>query len=234
MVINLDSRKDRWQHMQSQFSRLRLPAPKRFSACRLASLDDAPPAMVDRLQAFFAEVSRNGVKASEVLGTIGCLQSHVAVIAQAAAEKWPYVLVIEDDCQFEPYTVPVLRRAVAELERQPWDMVFFGGGIKRGGKKQKVSSHLLNVSRVRLAHCYLVHERIYPLILAEARDAGLPIDWYYSEVLTQKVTALMVNPVVAYQGQIGNSDIAAVLRKRKFKSRLFLRRLYCRLRYLLG
>lgn len=231
-VINLDSRPDRWQAMQSQFERLGVAGNiQRFAAVR-------PPAdIVDRpelapLRAFLLKADGESEHLpAKLRATWGCTQSHLEVIRLAQASGWPQVLVLEDDCELEPYSLPVLRRVARQLEGQSWDMIYLGGTYKKGGRFRRHSANLDEVGRIRLAHAYLVHERLYGRILAEAERAGLPIDWYYSERLQPQVRSFMVRPVLAYQRLHDMSDIEAVVRQPEFKTRRELRRIWSRIRY---
>ena len=54
--------------------------------------------------------------AAKLRSTWGCTQSHLGIIRLAQASGWPHVLILEDDCEFEPYTLPVLRRVARQLQ----------------------------------------------------------------------------------------------------------------------
>lgn len=89
----------------------------------------------------------------------------------------------------------------------------------------------MSVSRVRLAHAYLVHSSLYERILQEAPTSGLPLDWYYSERLHANVQVCMVKPDLAYQRFFDVSDIEQVERRPKLKTRRVLKRWFATLRY---
>jgi glycosyl transferase family 25 len=157
--------------------------------------------------------------------------SHLGIIREAKAQGWPHVLILEDDCELEPYALPILRRAAEQLAAQPWDMLYLGGTFKKGGKRSRYSANLERASRIRLGHAYVVNARLYDRILAECGESGLPIDWYYSEVLQSQVECFLLRPVLAYQRLLDMSDIESVVRRPEFKTRKTLRRLWSRLRY---
>ncbi|GAB3368551.1 hypothetical protein GCM10027514_00250 [Azotobacter armeniacus] len=203
---------------------------ERFSAVSLHHLgDDRPP---QALRDFLLRVDGEGAEFEhKLLATWACMRSHLGVIARAKENGWPAVLIMEDDCEFEPYTRAVLKRVQAQLLGREWDMLYLGGTFKKGGTKRKVAANLLSVTRVRLTHAYMVKAELYERILAEAPQSGLPLDWYYSEVLLPKVRGFMVRPILARQRLMDMSDIEQVARKPKFKSRQFLERLLARIRY---
>ena len=228
-VINLDSRADRWARMQAHLASLGMQA-ERFSAVSMHALgDDLPPA---ELREFLLRTDGPSDRFEhKLLATWACMRSHLAVIAQAKARGWPEVLVLEDDCEFESYAPAVLRRVKAQLQSRDWTLLYLGGTLKKGGQARRVSRNLLAVSRVRLAHAYVVRAELYDRILEEAPRSGLPLDWYYSEVLLPATRAFFVQPELARQSLLVMSDIEQVVRKPKLKTRQLVARLAARLRY---
>lgn len=230
-VINLDRRKDRWALMLASLSRVGLVA-ERFAAVDAAKLienEDIPSA---ELRKFLQKV--DGVRVDEeikLLATWACMRSHLAVIQMAKDNGLPAVLIVEDDCEFERYARPVLSRVVRQLYSQPWQMLYLGGTLKKGGRRDNVSENLLRVSKVRLAHAYVVRSELYDRILNEAPSSGLPLDWYYSECLLPTIDAYMVKPALAYQRLYDLSDIENVERLPKFKSRQIVKRWWSLFRY---
>lgn len=89
----------------------------------------------------------------------------------------------------------------------------------------------MSVSRVRLAHAYMVHRSLYDRILEEAPASGLPMDWYYSERLQADVKVCMIKPDLAYQRLFDISDIEQVERRPKLKTRRAIKRWFATLRY---
>lgn len=231
-VINLDSRPDRWVAMQAQFERLGVVGDiHRFAAVRPPADIVEEPCLAP-LRRFLLAVDGDSEHLSAKLrSTWGCAQSHLAVIRLAQSSGWPHVLVLEDDCELEPYSLSVLQRASSQLQGQQWGMIYLGGTYKKGGRLRRFSANLDDAERIRLAHAYVVHESLYGRILAEAEGSGLPIDWYYSERLQPHARSFLVRPMVAYQRLLDMSDIEAVVRKSELKTRKALRRLWSRIRY---
>ncbi len=228
-VINLDSRNDRWSRLQNHLQGLGLEA-ERFSAVSLHELGDDQPSQ--SLREFLLRTDGPSDKSEhKLLATWACMRSHLAVIAKARASGWPYVLVLEDDCEFETFTPAVLRRVQAQLQGRDWTLLYLGGTLKKGGQARKVSPNLTAVTRVRLAHAYVVRAELYDRILQEAPVSGLPLDWYYSEMLLSTTRAFIVQPILARQSLMVMSDIEQVVRKPKLKTRQWVSRLAARLRY---
>jgi glycosyl transferase family 25 len=228
-VINLDHRTDRWARMTESLAQVGIAA-ERFSAISVRDLIGDQPSVA--LKSFLQRVDGPSPSAEHKLQTTwACMRSHLAIIRMARDSGWPSVLILEDDCEFEPYTPVVLNRACKQLLGRDWGLLYLGGTLKKGGKKTAISENLREVSRVRLAHAYVVNSSIYERILQEAPESGLPLDWYYSEILQASANTLMVRPALAYQRLFDMSDIEQVERKPKYKTRQALRRWWARMRY---
>lgn len=230
-VINLDRRQDRWRRMSTNLERIGMEG-MRFSAIdaeKLPMMSDSPSEL---LRAFLLRVDGPRDSSEHKLwATWACMRSHLAIIRMAKEQDLPYVLILEDDCEFELYAREVLRRVGLQLQGRPWQMVYLGGTHKKGGQRFTVSENLQQVSRVRLAHAYMVHSSLYDRILDEAPESGLPLDWYYSERLLPSIEAYMIRPVLAFQRMFDMSDIEQVARQPKRKTRQMLKRWLATLRY---
>ena len=235
-VINLDARSDRWKKMQSQLTQFGIEEVRRFSAISFDQLENDPPP--DQLRNYVkAGLHRKGedINFEHQLNAMwACLLSHLGVIALAKQENWPSVLILEDDCAFEPYIKPVLQSVEQQLMKHKWDILFLGGDSKKKGLKVRISPNLFAVNRVRLCHAYVVRSNIYEKILCEAPLAGMTIDAYYSEILLPQVNAMLIDPKVAYQRPNEISDISQKPRRLKFNSRNIMnniKRWFARLKY---
>lgn len=221
-VINLDSRPDRWQKMQAQFARLHISGVERFPAVSLAQCRESPPPphFRSRALAIALRTGRNDAAfESRLLAAWACLRSHLGVIEHAQRQGWPWVLIMEDDCELEPYARPVLQLAARQAAEQGWDLLYLGGKFKRRGYKTRVARNLYTVNRLLQAHAYVVRSTVYDTILREAPLSGMPIDVYYSEVLLPRIRALLVEPQVAYQRTNELSNIKQGVRRKRFKLR---------------
>ncbi|MBK8387130.1 MAG: hypothetical protein IPL11_16665 [Candidatus Accumulibacter sp.] len=65
----------------------------------------------------------------------------------------------------------------------------------------------------------------------EAESSGMPIDWYYSEVLQPQVKTFIVVPTLINQRMHDMSDIEGVMRKPKLKFRKMFSRAWNRMRF---
>lgn len=178
VCINLDRRPDRWVRMY-----------RRFEALGIAE-------RVRRVSAVETPDNHH----------IGCALSHRRVIEQARRQGWNSVLVFEDDVLFLQGTIWLLRRAMAELNRQPWTICYLGG-IDWGRTFPRLDgcTHLERVHHVTTTHALAYHHSIYDRLLTDLPDTvdGMrawvanhdAIDQY----LAVAHSAVRVVPVVATQ-----------------------------------
>lgn len=226
-VINLDSRPDRWLEMQYQLASLGIRDAHRFSAVSFDELKcDPPENFRDYAMAALTRKKEDRNAEHQIKAMWGCLSSHVGVIEHAKSMSWPYVLILEDDCEFEPYAKGIINSLTTQADNLDWDMLYLGGSLKGKQKKQKVSANLLKVKAVNLAHAYLVHFRVFNKILSDAPISGMTIDDYYRKILQREVVTFLASPIIAYQKANEVSDISQVARKRKYNLKKFGKWLY--------
>jgi len=235
-VINLDSRPDRWESVQAQLHSVGIHHAQRFSAVSFAKLENNPPP--ENLKAYaMAKLQRSGETGNaehQIKAMWGCLCSHVGVIEYAKSQQWPYVLILEDDCEFEPYTNKVLGLVAEQIKKLDWDMLYLGGNQKRYGLKKRVAKNILSVTGITLTHAYMVRASIYDKVIAEAPKSGRTIDDFYAKILQNEVKTFIVDPQVAFQAPDDVSDISQVARRRKYNWKKMVRalkRYYAHVRY---
>nr|WP_294839131.1 glycosyltransferase family 25 protein [uncultured Methylotenera sp.] len=223
--INLDSRPDRWDGMQAQFNKVNITDAQRFSAVSFEKLQDNPPPAGFKAKIMAALQRKNEAQNAEhqIKAMWGCLSSHVAVIKHAKAQNWPYVLILEDDCEFEPYTNTVMQRVMEQVGDMDWDMLYLGGNQKKYGLRQRKSKNLVAVTGITLTHAYMIRASIYDKVINEAPQANMTIDDFYAKQLQNHVKTLIVEPPVAYQAPDEVSDISQVARRKKYNWKSLLR-----------
>lgn len=107
VVINLRSRVDRRRDLEREFRRVGFD-----------------PRYIE----WFDAVRPEDRGDFESIGARGCFLSHLGVLETNADRPPERLLILEDDVSFSPDFVGRLRRIVAQLETQDWDM-FYGGGL---------------------------------------------------------------------------------------------------------
>jgi hypothetical protein len=147
-------------------------------------------------------------------GVYGNHLSHLDILRRARDAKLPAIWVLEDDAIFRTsLSRPEEQQRIVELLRQqPWDMCFFGHALPSTEFKSAPKG-LVPLSRSsKWAHCYAVHERALPRLVAyledvERRPEGHPeggkmyIDGSFSLYREKNpdFIALFANPVLSVQ-----------------------------------
>jgi hypothetical protein len=154
LVINLDSRPDKWFQIQANLTNWPSP-PERISA----------------------------IKASP--GWKGCFMSHRKCIETAKRLDYPWVLVLEDDCQMAPDAIQRFNALLPYLwhHQHEWD-IFMGGLTSVSNVKLINKYYALFRAKGLTTHFCLIHKSAYdkllkhmPADLAHLKD---PIDVLYS------------------------------------------------------
>ena len=111
-------------------------------------------------------------------GALGCTLSHLALIARAKEKGWPYVMVLEDDCDLrEAMKQWPLIAAFLEQEQEQWD-VFFGGVIFMHPIK-KIATLAPGLSMIEgllplAAHFMIYHQSSYDRLLGWHQWSVMP------------------------------------------------------------
>jgi hypothetical protein len=121
-------------------------------------------------------------------GWKGCSASHLKCVKLAKDRKYPWVLVLEDDCTLTPGASEQFQALLPYLwqNRGNWD-IFYGGVTVI--KKSKRISHSPEIFEVTCfaAHFCLIHSGSYDKILnnypGAIEDYKDPIDVYYADTL---------------------------------------------------
>ncbi len=139
--LNLDSATGRWEAIQRRFQHLGIARRvRRFSAIETPESHH-----------------------------VGCALSHRAIVETAERMGWRNVLVIEDDAIFLGGALDHLRRIIAELKTQDWD-VFHMGGHKWGAEFPKAPgcSHLRSPCwELTCTQVVAYNRSVFPKILAD-------------------------------------------------------------------
>ena len=140
-VISLEKDRERWglflQRLNNKFCNLERRQVNRFIA-----VNGADP---DYVSVVLDTVYENEEKTKEKAlqfyqqhpGSIGCYLSHLTlwqVLLQSQTPNEKYVLIMEDDAFFTPYALQNLEIALAQAQKQNWDIMYVGHNHLRGAK----------------------------------------------------------------------------------------------------
>jgi glycosyl transferase, family 25 len=144
-------------------------------------------------------------------GVYGSYLSHFNILKDALRDGIQTVWILEDDATFSHRMVRDQARIAEFLQRNPWDMCFFGHSLHREleGMPKGLIHH---TAGFRWAHCYAIHSRVLPRLIAyleenmnnppgDPRGGKMYIDPAYSlfRRFNPDVVSLVANPVLSVQ-----------------------------------
>jgi GR25 family glycosyltransferase involved in LPS biosynthesis len=170
--INLDSRTDRREKMEEQFSKLGITA-ERFPAITLT--EEQNNHLIKDGCLF-----RGDERPVHALYTKSCALSHLNVVLRAKLMQYKNVLILEDDAKFQDDVLEKLSVVLEDLKQQErWDMFYIGCNPLRYKKVTNVLGQSLGALA---AHSYVINGHFYDKVL-EMRFKSMPcIDMWYHDL----------------------------------------------------
>jgi len=144
-------------------------------------------------------------------GAIGCFMSHISILQEAKDNKYPYILICEDDVVFKDHYK--MLEKIDNLKNDDWDVLLLGGNMF-----SPYSIHSDDAYRIHkcfTSTAYIVREHYYDtlintwqpdlqkLVQTSNRDYALDVSWF---PLQQRDKWLLIRPLQVYQ-RPGISDI---------------------------
>ena len=175
MVINLDTRPDRWEEITKAFQSLGWPALQRISAIR------------------------------DTLGWKGCLKSHLKCLEIAKEKKFPWVLVLEDDCLPTQPSLTQFNELLPTLSKMKDDYDIFLGGCTfiKDVSIMQYKPPLFSLKGLTTHFC-LYSSGSYNKLINKLQISDVPIDALYNN--DPSIRMICTVPYIATQVP-GKSDI---------------------------
>jgi hypothetical protein len=186
--LNLDQRPDRWANSVRRFSRLQIAA------------------RVERFTAIPTPDNHH----------VGCAMSWRLMIATARNRGLGNFLGFEDDAIFLDNTLEVLRKAIAELEGLPWDLLYLGGATWEQPVEIPGHEVLQSPRYLTCMHGVAVNHTAYDRLLSGIPESDgmeewitryLAIDQYLpQQIAAGHYRAYVLNPRVTTQVELTGAD----------------------------
>jgi GR25 family glycosyltransferase involved in LPS biosynthesis len=182
LYINLESRVDRKQHIESQLKSIGIVYPRRFNAIKLKN------------------------------GRIGCSMSHLKCLEIAKKNNWPYVMICEDDLLFLDSKIFVQHinkfLSLHGNNGDSWNVLLLAGN--NVPPYVTIDNTCIRVSHCQTTTGYIVKRGYYNILISNIRagierlmkepekHAFFAIDKFWIQ-LQKMHTWYMLAPVVAVQ-----------------------------------
>jgi glycosyl transferase family 25 len=143
LYINLNSRTDRNEYMQTELAKL---------------------GVLDRATRFPAIAMPN-------LGAIGCSLSHLKCLQMAKTNQWTHVLILEDDVSFlNPSTLSQqVNTFLKNNSDNNWDVLLFGGNVA-SGNYDVINPAYIQIRRCMTTTAYLVNGHYLDTLVQNVKD----------------------------------------------------------------
>jgi hypothetical protein len=186
-VINLDKRKDRWEHMEVQLKNSGINNYTRMSATVVSDKQtkDIPH------HKFKMHNIQERFKKDYVKGAVGCRRSHLRCIQDAKEKGYEKILILEDDVEINPAIHSDLSSNLPSIS--DWQMLYFGGDYQEHNKTFQTSSYAINSS-------------LYDEVINNLEASGEEIDFYYVNNIQPKIRCYRFQPQLITQLKV-DSDI---------------------------
>ena len=183
--INLESRTDRKAQVEEQLSNVGLTCAQRFNAVKL---DD---------------------------GRVGCSMSHLKCLSIAKEQKWPHVLICEDDIEFLNPGLFINQMNRFLSKHNNWDVVLLAGNNMPPYTRD--GDECIKVARCQTTTGYLVNGHYYDTLIQNIKNSivnllrepanhiNYAIDRYWF-ALQQRDNWYLLTPLTVVQRE-GYSDI---------------------------
>lgn len=178
-IINLDSRLDKWIHMERVMEKNNIKNYERFSGI-VPTDEDIIKYGFDLSPNFDMSYDKETYNR----GSLGCLLSHVSVVRIAKERGYKNVVILEDDMYFVEDWERKLKDTMIELEKVEWDMFYlYFSPIMPQIYSGKFNDILNRSIRIISAAAYVVNESIYDIILDNAINYKREIDVFYMDYI---------------------------------------------------
>mmetsp|Transcript_95135 Transcript_95135/g.217845 ORF Transcript_95135/g.217845 Transcript_95135/m.217845 type:complete len:576 (+) Transcript_95135:32-1759(+) len=207
-IINLASRRDRWDHIKDQFTQAGLPY-KRVEAASATVPWDEQLVLKSWNTSWNAQYNKD--MASRVVplspGEAGCARSHIGVWKQVAAGSAPLACVFEDDADLDEGARQLLESSINELPGGA-DMLYLMYQDKNPGGNKPVSNLLFRPSVVFWTRGYCVSQAGAKKLVELLPVIG-PVDVWLAEFAFPKLQVFATVSQIGRQSRQfeGDSDI---------------------------
>jgi len=128
----------------------------------------------DRKQHVEEQLQLIGIKAERfnalelTNGALGCSMSHLKCVETAKKNKWPHVLIVEDDIKFlDPQLFKNQLNTFLSNHQNNWDVIIIGGN--NVPPYQKIDDTCVQVSTCQTTTGYIVNGHYYDILIENFR-----------------------------------------------------------------
>jgi GR25 family glycosyltransferase involved in LPS biosynthesis len=175
--INLDKRKDRWEHLNKELDKIELLKNDDYERISAIEMKD---------------------------GRVGLIKTVGKIIDKAIKNEYSNILIIEDDCKFINNSLNILDYAIEDLSNLDWDLFYLGANTHT--KLEKKTKHLSILKSGFATHAVAYNSKVFEKILNYTntiehyiKNQGEILDVWLSQNIQTLGNSYVCNPIVATQ-----------------------------------
>ena len=201
-IINLDTRKDRYEEIYKELQKIGLYNYSRFPAI-YPELEDVKKSNLINPNKLWKKKNIEYLRSAS-----GCKMSHLQILKDALLDSslnniCEYIMIIEDDVVFLENTEIYLSLALNDLIDIDWDILYLGTNLKKSDDAIKISDNLLKIKKGLTTTAQLFKRSSLKMIINIIESSDAEIDNTYNDLLEDKYC---VYPMCVYQ-RASYSDI---------------------------
>jgi len=190
-IINIDSRKDKYQKIVSELEKYNINNYERFSAIVPTSYEHP------QVRALYNSSCYGR-------GVVGCKLSHIAVIQIAKDRGYKSILILEDDAMFNPSFATLSSLVMEQSMDINWKMLYLGANHDKPGVD--VSTLLKRCYGAFTTSSYIIRSEIFDNVI-NSINIPVEIDTFYVKHIQPNYICLGVSPNIMCQ-MPSHSDIS--------------------------
>ncbi len=201
-IINLDTRKDRYEDTYNELQKIRLYNYSRFPAI-YPNIEDIKNSNLINPNKLWKKKNIEYLRSAA-----GCKMSHLSILKKSldnAESNSEYIMILEDDVVFCENTEIYLTMALNDLNAMDinWDILYLGTNLKNSDDAIKITDNLLKIKKGLTTTAQVFKRLSLEIIINIIESSDSEIDNTYNDLLEDKYC---VYPMCVHQ-RASYSDI---------------------------
>jgi GR25 family glycosyltransferase involved in LPS biosynthesis len=223
-IINMHSRKDRWQKVDNHLKNNNITNYERFNAIvpiyrkvikdehilkfiksggveKVLLLENYPISSYNKAAFDYIGSMNPQQQVSIIKGLVGCKDSHINVLQIAKKRNYKRILILEDDISFIKNFNKYLDYAIKDIQEKNinYDLLYLSANHAK--PYDQVTDNLVKVNFGLSTPGYLIAEHMFDTVINHAMVSGMEIDTYYAKEIQPLGNCYAICPNIINQNQ---------------------------------
>ena len=125
-------------------------------------------------------------------GFFSCKRAHWKAIEIAYKNNYDSILILEDDVKLLPNAEEILKKAISQIDKCEWDMLYFAANHER--PTIQITDNIMRVTGSLGAFSYALNRTLIGVIYHSLFKNGCELDTFYKEAVNVKFRCFSVYP----------------------------------------